>query len=80
MRKIKRTNFRIYASPWFRDVWCPRCGNDMIQLENGWSTVPVWWCGKCTKVYQLELRECEFDIDAVNKQLAKLDKKKNESN
>jgi len=49
-------------------IHCPKHGNDMIELDNGWFD-KCWYCKECKYPYQLELRK----MAKVNKEnLAKV--------
>jgi hypothetical protein len=62
-------HFRIGASPYFADVRCPKHGNDMKELENGWFST-AWWCSKCETPYKLQLVKMrKWNKEAVEKQL-----------
>lgn len=49
-------NFEIRAEPRFDKVRCPKHGNDMVELENGWFGL-CWYCKECKFPYELELRK-----------------------
>ena len=55
-KDMKGKNFEIHASPNFQRVRCPKHGNDMVELDNGWFSV-CWDCQECGYTYELELRK-----------------------
>jgi len=56
----------LYASPFFSRMVCPKHGDDMIELENGWLSI-CWYCKKCKYPYELEMRK----MSNVNKEVLK---------
>lgn len=62
-------NFEIHASPNFQNVRCPKHGNEMVKLDNGWFSV-CWYCKECKYPYSLELRKMSnVNKEGLNKQL-----------
>ena len=47
-------NFEIHSSPFFKNVYCPKHRNKMVELENGWFNV-VWYCKECQYPYELKI-------------------------
>lgn len=47
-------HFEIHADPYFSNVRCPKHGNDMVQLDNGWFSY-CWYCKECKFPYELKL-------------------------
>jgi len=69
-------DFKILASPHFADVRCPKCRNDMVELDNGWFEV-CWYCKHCEYPYTLKLVKMKnVNIENLNKALEKKNDKK----
>lgn len=56
-------DFEIHASPYFRNVRCPKHGTEMIELPNGWLGT-CWYCVACKYPYHLRLMK----MRVVNKE------------
>ena len=63
-------NWEVHASPFFSKAYCPKHGNSMKELQNGWFGQPKWWCEECKFVYELEFRKMrKWNQEKVDKQL-----------
>ena len=63
-------NWEIHASPYFSKAYCPKHRNKMIELQNGFTGAPVFWCKECNYPYQLEfVKMRKWNQDAVDEQL-----------
>jgi len=71
-------DWEINASPHFTKARCPKHGQNMIELENGWFGNPVWWCTECKFVYELKFMKMKsVNQEEVDKQLKTIWKEKN---
>lgn len=63
-------NWQIGATPRFTKASCPKHGNPMLELEDGWFGNPKWWCKECKAVYKLEFRKMKtWNEEAVDQQV-----------
>lgn len=63
-------DWEIQAIPKFTKAYCPKHGDQMKELENGWFGNPVWWCDECKVVYELKfVKMRNWNQEAVDKQL-----------
>lgn len=66
--------WEVHATPYFHRVRCPKHGNDMQELSNGFWGNPVWWCKDCKYPYELKLMKMtSYNQEAVDKQLKEID-------
>ena len=68
-------NFEIHAQPFFSKVRCPKHGNDMVELDNGWFK-KCWYCKDCKYPYDLVMRKmANVNKENLNKLLLELETK-----
>jgi len=68
--------FRLYATPHFTEVYCPKGHGWMKELQNGFLGDPVFWCIKCDYPYQLQLVKMrKYNESEARRQLNSLQKK-----
>lgn len=47
-------DFEIQASPFITRAYCKKCGNDLVEVSNGWFSRAMF-CPKCKIVYAIKL-------------------------
>ena len=68
-------NFLINSVPVFQDVYCPKDGSSLIELDNGWFST-CWYCEKCKYPYELEMRKMlKVNQEGLKSALEKYNKK-----
>ena len=66
---MRYDNFEIHASP-FINATCPKHGNKMKELPNGWFSV-CWYCAECKYPYTLKMvKMAHVDKEGLEKALS----------